>query len=57
MRFDPQDGGGPRQYTGVSFIVTVLNMHFAHLDEEEASRSMLELCSLDEGMVKLWTLT
>ena len=43
--FDPQDGGGPRQYTGVSFIVTVLNMHFAHLDEEEVARSMLELWS------------
>ena len=30
---DPGDGAGPRQYTGVSFIVQVLNMHFAHLDE------------------------
>ena len=43
--FDPGDGAGPRQYTGVSFIVTALNMQFAHLDEEEASRAMLDLWS------------
>ena len=41
--FDPGDGAGPRQYTGASFIVTVLHMLFAHLDEEAESRSMLDL--------------
>ena len=41
--FDPGDGGGARRHTGLEFIVAALARNFAHFDEEEAARSMLEL--------------
>ena len=43
--FDPGDGQGPRQYNGLNFIVTVLTLHFSHLDEEESARQLMGLWS------------
>ena len=43
VMFDPGDGQGPRQYSGINFIITVLTVHFAHLDEEESARQLMEL--------------
>ena len=40
--FDPGGGHGPRQYTGLDFIIYCLHMHFAHVVEEESSRQLME---------------
>ena len=45
VMFDPGDGQGPRHYAGLNFMITVLTMHFAHLDEEESARQLMELWS------------
>ena len=43
--YDMGDGRGPIQYNGLDFIVLVLTMHSAHLDEEESARQLMELWS------------
>ena len=44
--YDMGDGRGPIQYNGLDFIALVFTMHFAHLDEEESARQLMELWSL-----------
>ena len=40
---DVGDGQGPRHVTGLEMIVRLMSVHFAHLDDEEASRQLLEM--------------
>ena len=42
---DMGDGLGQRHVSGMELIVRLMSMHFAHLDDEEASRQMMELYS------------
>ena len=43
---DLGDGQGPRHFTGLELIVRLLNAHFAHMDDEEASRQPMEMYTL-----------
>ena len=40
---DLGDGQGPRHFAGLELIVRLLNAHFAHMDDEEASRQLMEM--------------
>ena len=40
---DLGDGQGPRHIPGLELIIRLMNAHFAHLDDEEASRQLLEM--------------
>ena len=42
---DVGDGQGHRHITGLDLIVRSMSMHFARLDDEEASRQLMELYS------------
>ena len=40
---DVGDGLGQRHVSGLELIVRLMQQHFSHLDDEEASRTMLEM--------------
>ena len=42
---DLGDGQGTRHIPGLELIIRLMNSHFAHLDDEEASRQLMEMCT------------